>query len=84
MAIPAYEELMRPLLNAYKAGTPRPMNSARAQLAAELHLTRSGEEYLPSGTAAFMNRLGWAAFYLSKVMALDRVRRGTISHHSRG
>ncbi len=80
MAVPKYDELMKPLLIAVSDGETYKMKDVTALLAEQLNLS-SGDlaEMLPSGRqTVFKNRVGWAKTYLKKAGLLDSPARATI------
>ncbi len=86
MAIPDFQTLMRPLLEAYSSGSERLISDVRRDLAAQFHLTDEElAERLPSGLArTFDNRVGWAATYLYRTGLLTRPRRAVYQITERG
>jgi restriction system protein len=80
MAVPKYDELMKPLLMAVKDGEVYKIKDVTAMLAQQLNLsTDDCSEMLPSGRqTVFKNRVGWAKTYLKKAGLLDSPARATI------
>ena len=80
MAVPKYNELMKPLLVAVQDGEVYKMKDVTSMLTQ--HLNQSAEdlaELLPSGSqTVFKNRVGWAKTYLKKAGLLDSPARATI------
>lgn len=81
MAIPKYDELMKPLLAAVKGGEVYKIRDVAALLARQLDLSAEDlAEMLPSGRqTVFKNRVGWAKTYLKKAGLLDSPARATIA-----
>jgi restriction system protein len=63
MAIPAYEAMLRPMLEFHADGLEHQRASIRAALAEHFHLSQEDlQEMLPSGRQrTFHNRVNWAA-----------------------
>lgn len=80
MAVPKYEELMKPLLVAVKDGEVYKLKDVTAVLAQQLNLSSADlAEMLPSGRqTVFKNRIGWAKTYLKKAGLLESPARATI------
>lgn len=80
MAVPKYDELMKPLLMAIQDGKIYTIKDVSARLAKQLNLSADDlAEMLPSGRQTiFKNRIGWANTYLKKAGLLDRPARATI------
>lgn len=80
MAVPKYDELMKPLLMAVQDGKVYKIKEANAKLAKQLNLSSDDlAEMLPSGRqTVFKNRVGWAKTYLKKAGLLDSPARATI------
>lgn len=80
MAVPKYDELMKPLLVAVKDGKEHKIKDVIAVLARRLILSKDDlAEMLPSGRqTVFKNRVGWAKTYLKKAGLLDSPARATI------
>lgn len=80
MAVPKYDELMKPLLVAVKDGEVYKIKDVTAVLAQQLNLSAEDlEEMLPSGRqTVFKNRVAWAKSYLKKAGLLDSPARATI------
>lgn len=77
MAIPDYQSLMLPVLQAAaKAETSVPV--AEAEIAAKFNLSNEErEQMLPSGKQRVLhNRVHWAKFYLTKAGLLESPKRG--------
>ena len=71
MAVPKFDELMKPLLTAVMDGEVYKITDITAMLAKELNLSAEDvSEMLPSGRqTVFRNRVGWAKTYLKKSRA---------------
>ncbi len=80
MAVPKYDELMKPLLMAVQDGKIYKMKEVNAKLAKQLNLSSDDlAEMLPSGRqTVFKNRVAWAKTYLKKAGLLDSPARATI------
>lgn len=80
MAVPKYDELMKPLLAAVQDGEVYKMKDVTTALAQQLNLSVEDlAEMLPSGRqTVFKNRVGWAKTYLKKAGLLDAPARATI------
>jgi restriction system protein len=80
MAVPKYDELMKPLLEAVKDGEVYKIKDVTAVLAQQLNLSSDDlAEMLPSGRqTVFKNRVGWAKTYLKKAGLLDSPARANI------
>ena len=80
MAVPKYDELMKPLLSVIKDGNVYKIKDVTAVLAQQLNLSAADiTEMLPSGRqTVFKNRVGWAKTYLKKAGLLDNPVRATI------
>ena len=81
MAVPKYDELMKPLLVAVSDGETYKVKDVTALLAEQLNLSSDDlAEMLPSGRqTVFRNRVGWAKTYLKKAGLLDNPARATIA-----
>lgn len=80
MAIPKYDELMKPMLEAISDGGRYTMKSLERILADREKLTDAElKELLPSGRqTVFKNRIGWAKTYLKKAGLLYSPARATV------
>lgn len=80
MAVPKYDELMKPLLMAVQDGKTYTIKEITSTLAKQLKLSADDlAEMLPSGRqTVFKNRIGWANTYLKKAGLLDSPARATI------
>lgn len=87
MAIPDYQSLMLPMLEALADGQVRRVVPDIADvMAARFRLTTEDlEQMLPSGAMpTFINRTHWASTYMSKAGLLERPKRGHIHITQRG
>ena len=77
MAVPDYQTLMLPALQALSNGVETPISEVRARVAAAEHLTAQDlKEMLPSGRQpVFVNRVSWAVIYMERAGLVERVRR---------
>ena len=80
MAVPKYDELMKPLLVVVQDGEVYKMKDVTSILAQQLNLSAEElAELLPSGRqTVFKNRVSWAKTYLKKAGLLDSPARATI------
>lgn len=80
MAIPKYDELMKPMLETIGDGKQYTMKSLERLLADKENLTGAElQEMLPSGRqTVFKNRVGWAKTYLKKAGLIDSPARATV------
>ncbi len=80
MAVPKYDELMKPLLVAVRDGRVYKIKDLTSTLAQQLNLSSADlAEMLPSGRqTVFKNRVGWAKTYLLKAGLIDSPARATI------
>ncbi len=80
MAVPKYDELMKPLLVAVKDGEVYKIKDVTTVLAQQLNLSSEDlAEMLPSGRqTVFKNRVGWAKTYLKKAGLLESPARATV------
>lgn len=86
MAVPDYQSLMLPLLEALADGQNHELREVRHMLAKRLGLTDGDrEELLPSGKQSiYDNRLGWAKTYMDKAELLAVPKRGVYVITKRG
>ncbi len=77
MAIPDFQECMRPLLDALSDGAEKSFNEAYEAVCSHFHLTDDEKrEMLPSGKQTVVrNRCGWSSTYLAKAGFLTRPRQ---------
>jgi Mrr N-terminal domain len=74
MAVPGYQSLMGPLLDAVADGEAHRMKNLREQLAPRLGLTEEDlRATIPSGAGLFANRLHWAATYMGQAGLVGRL-----------
>ena len=80
MAIPKYDELMKPMLEAISDGQRYTMKSLERLLAESEKVTDEEQKLLlPSGRqTVFKNRVAWAKTYLKKAGLIDSPARATI------
>jgi len=78
MAIPKYEEILRPLLEYLSDEKPHSIQEINVGLAETFQLTEEEKNHpKPSGgQALFRNRWGWSRFYLKKAGLLEFVPSG--------
>jgi restriction system protein len=86
MAIPDYQTLMLPLLQAFADGKEHSYRAIIEKLALHFQLTEQDrQELLPSGRQpVFENRVSWAKTYLVKALLIAPVRRGEFTLTERG
>jgi len=85
MAVPDYQSLFKPLLEAVADGKEYSLKEIRDKVAKRLGLSEEDlQERLKSGQNTFYNRLGWARTYLVKAGALESTRRGYVKITPRG
>lgn len=77
MAVPKYDELMKPMLTLLADGNLHTMKELQGKLAETYRLTdKDLAELLPSGRQSiFANRVGWAKTYLKKAGLLTSPKR---------
>lgn len=77
MAIPDFQSVMRPVLQAVGDGVPLPLSALRVRIADVFQLTEEErKERLPSGNQTVINnRVGWARTYLNKAGLLKTEQR---------
>ena len=80
MAVPKYDELMKPFLDAIKDGKTYKIKDVAAILARQLNLSQDDlAEMQPSRQQTlFRNRVGWAKTYLKKAGLVDSSARATV------
>lgn len=80
MAVPKYDELMKPLLEAVEDGQLYKIKDIYTVLTQQLRLGSDElSEMLPSGRqTVFRNRVGWAKTYLKKAGLIDSPARASI------
>ncbi len=81
MAIPDFQTLMLPTLNALKSGSELPFKQVVEILAREFNLSSDDlAVMLPSRRApTFYNRVAWAKFYLKKAGLVSQTKRSYLS-----
>lgn len=79
MAIPKYDELMKPFLQTLADGEVHRLKDINTKLTDEFHLTQEElSEILPSGAdTVFRNRVGWARTYLKKAGLIESPARAS-------
>jgi restriction system protein len=79
MAVPDFQSIMLPLLQALQDGQTHRYADVAEHLAGQFQLTESERvELLPSGQRRFLNRVAWARTYLAKAGLLESSGRGSI------
>ncbi len=78
MAVPDFQSLMLPTLQAFAGGGELPLAEVRERVAAAAGLTTEDlQETISSGRqSVFSNRVSWAVVYMERAGLLERVRRG--------
>lgn len=86
MAIPDFQTLMLPALDAVSDGKEHPFRDLVESLAAKFGITaEERKQLLPSGRAPlFYNRVGWAKSYLKKAGLVTQSRRSYLTITERG
>lgn len=85
MAIPDYETIMRPLLEACADGKSHRVRDLAETLAETFKLTSAERaEFLPSGIVKFVSRVGWAKAYLKQAGLLEQPARAMVRITVRG
>lgn len=86
VAVPDFQTLMRPLLEALASGDDRTITWIRGALAETFSLSQDElEEMIPSGrVTTFQNRVGWAATYLYRTKLIERPKRAVYRISERG
>ncbi len=86
MAVPAFQQVLRPLLRLTADGKEYSLREAIELLADEFHLNdEDRKELLPSGVqATFDNRVSWARTYMKKAGLLETPKRGYLKITDRG
>ena len=86
MAIPDFQSVMRPVLQAVGDGVPLPLGALRVRIADVFQLTEEErKERLPSGNQTVINnRVGWARTYLNKAGLLTILSKGMVQITDRG
>ena len=80
MAVPGFQEFMRPFLDELASGITRSMQEMTEAVAERMGLSDSDrEELLPSGTQkVYANRIAWTRTYLKKAGLVESPSRGNI------
>ena len=78
MAVPDFQSLMLPTLQALSVRAEMPISQVRVRVAAAEFLTPEDlRETISSGRqAVFTNRVSWAMIYMERAGLVKRVRRG--------
>jgi restriction system protein len=86
VAVPDYQSLMHPVLEALSDGRERPIKDVRARVAAQIGLTADDlAEMVSSGRETlFTNRANWAHTFLRQAGLLQTTRRGVYQITDRG
>ncbi len=86
MAVPAFQQVLMPLLRLTADGKEYSLRGAIELLADEFHLNdEDRKELLPSGVqATFDNRVSWARTYMKKAGLLETPKRGYLKITDRG
>jgi restriction system protein len=86
MAVPDYQSLMLPSLQALADGSERTSAELREMVAKAVDVSSEDQELLlPSGKqTVFTNRVGWAVTYMAKAGLIARPRRGVTVITDRG
>ncbi len=85
MAIPDYETVMRPLLEACVDGKDHRLRDLAEDLAETFKLTSAERaELLPSGIVKFVSRVGWAKTYLKQAGLVEQPARAMVRITTRG
>lgn len=85
MAIPDYETIMRPLLDACADGKEHRVRDLAETLADVFNLTGAERsELLPSGIVKFVSRVGWAKTYLKQAGLVEQPVRAMVRITARG
>jgi hypothetical protein len=85
MAVPKFDSLMLPLLQACSDGQQHRLDDLAESIADRLNLSEADRsERIASGQARFRNRIYWAKLYLSQAKAVETLRPGLISITERG
>ncbi|MGC5584131.1 restriction endonuclease [Ornithinimicrobium sp. W1665] len=86
MAVPDFQTVMRPILDALSNGDPHTLQQIRGEVATTLGVTEEDqEELLPSGKqTTYSNRIAWALTHMGKAGLVDRPARATYALTDRG
>lgn len=79
MALPKYDELYMPFLEALSDGLPHTKLEIANHIAGKMAISKEDrQQILSSGYSVYINRVGWACTYLKKAGLVESVKRG---HH---
>ena len=85
MAVPTFDQLMRPLLNALTDGKSHRLSDLADPISSSIGLSEADKaEQIPSGQLRFRNRIYWAKLHLSKAKAVETTAPSTIRITDRG
>lgn len=86
MAIPDFQSIMRPVLEAVADGRPLALGAPREKVASSFQLSEAElQELLPSGKQTVINnRICWARTYLNKAGLLNIPAKGMVQITERG
>lgn len=85
MAVPDYETLMLPVLDALADGEPKSAAALREAVAPVVGVTEEDRSArIPSGARLFDNRVHWAVTYLVQAGLIARPKRGVVQITTRG
>lgn len=86
MAVPPFQEFMRPVLSLHEDGQPHYKRDLWREAADLLHLSEEDRrEQIPSGRQLrYTNRIDWAISHMAGARLLDRPRRGYTAITERG
>ncbi len=85
MAVPKFDSLMLPLLQAAADGNEHRLNDLAPIIADTLNLSEADRnEPMASGKSRFRNRVYWAKLYLSQAKVIDTIRPGVFCITDRG
>lgn len=85
VAVPDYETLMLPVLNALADGEPKSAAALREAVSPAVGVTEEDRaERIPSGARLFDNRVHWAVTYLVQARLIERPKRGVVQIAERG
>lgn len=85
MALPTYEDMMRPSLEILAAEGPLPFRELADRVAEKMEISAEDRlTVIESGQAVYLNRVGWAITYLVQAGAVYRPRRAVAEVTARG
>lgn len=86
MAVPKYDEMYNPFLEALKDGRPHPYSDVKNMVISHFGLTNEDlKEMIPSGRQSiFLNRIGWTRTYLKKAGLIDSPSRAVFQITDKG